>query len=144
MVREAGEAESSKSGAMTTVSVKVVLRLSPPPLPVTVMGYVPGTVTRVTPMVIIEVPEPGGGMVTGLKVTLTPRGTPDAERLMKLLNPPLTVVVIVDMPWLPWAMVRDEGEAEIVKSGWPCEVTVNVTVVVCLIPPPDVPITVMG
>jgi hypothetical protein len=34
------------------------------------------------------------------------------------LKPPLTAVVIVDVPWLPCATVREEGDAETVKS--PC------------------------
>ena len=40
-------------------------------------------------------------------------------------------------------MVRDDGEAEIVKLGAPPEVTVMVTVVFCWTPPP-VPVTVRG
>jgi len=35
---------------------------------------------------------------------------------MKLLNPPLIVVVIVDVPWPPCGIVSEDGEAEIVKS----------------------------
>ena len=49
-------------------------------------------------MVMVEVPAPGAGIVCGLKLTATPGGLPDAERLMELLNPPLMVVVIVDVP----------------------------------------------
>jgi DNA gyrase inhibitor GyrI len=37
---------------------------------------------------------------------------------MELLKPPLTAVVIVEVPWLPCATVREEGDAETVKS--PC------------------------
>ena len=49
-------------------------------------------------MVMVELPAPGAGMVGGLKLTVTPAGTPAAERLMELLKPPLIVVVIVDVP----------------------------------------------
>ena len=43
------------------------------------------------PTVIVrdEVPTPGAGMIWGLKLTLVPDGTPVADRLMALLNPPL-------------------------------------------------------
>jgi hypothetical protein len=38
-----------------------------------------------------------------------------AERVIALLNPPPTAVVIVDVPWFPCATLREEGEAETVK-----------------------------
>ena len=47
---------------------------------------------------MVEVPAPGAGIVCGLKLTATPMGMPEAERLMELLKPPLTVVVIVEVP----------------------------------------------
>src|SRR5208337_2113085 len=40
-------------------------------------------------MVMTDVPDPGAPMELGLNVTDTPRGCPEAERLMELLNPPL-------------------------------------------------------
>jgi hypothetical protein len=49
-------------------------------------------------MVIAELPAPGAGMVLGLKLTVVPAGAPEAIRLMALLNPPLMVVVIVELP----------------------------------------------
>ena len=51
-----------------------------------------------TLMVMIDVPEPGDAIGFGLKPTVVPLGTPDADRLIELLNPPLTAVVIVDEP----------------------------------------------
>ena len=51
-----------------------------------------------TEMVIVELPEPGAGIVLGTKVTDVPEGMPEADRLMALLKPPLTVVVMVDVP----------------------------------------------
>ena len=89
---------------------------------------------------MVEVPAPGAGIVFGLKLTVIPVGAPVADRLIALLKPPLTAVVMVDVPWLPRAMVRDAGEAEIVKLG---PVTVSATVVVCWILPP-LPVMVMG
>lgn len=70
----------------------------PPPLPVTVMGYVPVGVLEPTVMVMIELPVPGAGMVVGLKLTVVPEGAPVADKLIELLKPPLIVLVIVDVP----------------------------------------------
>jgi len=136
-----GEAEIVKFGAAVTVSATVVFCWMPPLLPVTVIGYVPGGVLDPTVMVIVELPEPGAGIGLGLKLTVVPDGAPEADRLMALLKPPLTVVVIVDVPWFPCVTLSDDGEAEIVKFG--AAVTVSVTVVFCWIPPP-LPVTVMG
>ena len=49
-------------------------------------------------MVIVELPEPGAGMGLGLKLTVVPDGTPDADRLIALLKPPLMVVVMIEVP----------------------------------------------
>ena len=51
-----------------------------------------------TVMVIAEVPEPGDGIVVGLNVTVVPVGVLEADRSIELLNPPLMVVVIVELP----------------------------------------------
>ena len=79
----------------------------------------------------------------GLKLTVVPDGAPEADRLIALLKPPLIVVVIVDVPWFPCATLSDDGEAEIVKFGSCCAVTVSVTVVFCWMPP-LLPVTVIG
>ena len=34
----------------------------------------------------------------GLKLTLVPEGTPEAESVIALLKPPLTLVVMVEVP----------------------------------------------
>ena len=46
--------------------------------------------------VMAEVPAPGAGIGFGSKLTVAPEGTPEADKLIALLNPPLTNVVIVD------------------------------------------------
>ena len=97
------------------VSVTVVVCLTPPPLPVTVIGYVPSAAMRSTVTVMVELPAPGAGIMLGLKLTATPKGTPEAEILMELLKPPLIVVVMVETPTPFWPILRDEGVAEIVK-----------------------------
>ena len=85
-------------GAAVTVSVTVALCWIPPPFPVTVIGYVPTTVLDPTVIVIVELPPPGAAIVLGLKLTVVPLGAPVADRLIALLKPPLTLVVIVDVP----------------------------------------------
>jgi hypothetical protein len=97
-VSEAGEAAIAKLDATVTVSVTVALCWIPPPLPVTVMGYVPAAVLAPTVKVMVEVPAPGAAMLLGLKLTVVPVGIPEADRVIALLNPPLMVVVTVDVP----------------------------------------------
>jgi hypothetical protein len=72
-----------------------------------------------TVKVIVELPEPGAGMVLGLKLTVVPAGAPAADRPIGLLNPPLTAVVIVELPCVPCATLSDAGDAETVKLGEP-------------------------
>src|SRR5215472_14711924 len=122
-----------------TVSITVEVCWIPPPLPVTVMLYVPTAVLLPTAIVMVEVPEPGAAIGVGLKLTVVPEGTPLAHRLMVLLKPPLTVVVIVELLLPPCAALTEVGEAVMAKLG---VVTVSVTYVVCWIPPP-LPVTVM-
>ena len=62
------------------------------------MGYVPVAVLDPTLMVIVELPDPGAGIGLGLKLTVVPDGAPEADKLIALLKPPLTDVVIVDVP----------------------------------------------
>jgi hypothetical protein len=94
-------------------------------------------------MVIVDVPEPGALMDVGLKLTVTPVGWPLADKLIVLLKPPETAVVIVDVPLLPCATETEVGEAEIVKAGTGTVVTVSETVVVSVMEP-EAPVTVMG
>src|SRR5208282_2728568 len=68
-----------------TVRLRIAFCWMPPPLPVTVMGYVPTGVLLPTVMVIVEVPAPGAAIGLGLKLTVVPEGMPDADRLIALL-----------------------------------------------------------
>lgn len=124
--------------ATTTVTVAVCC--SPPPVAVRVMGYVPVAVFDPTEIVMVELPEPGAAIVLGLKLTVAPAGAPEAERAIELLKPPLTVVVMVDVPWFPGATVIEVGDAESVKLG--PVVTVRATFAFCWLPPP-LPVTVI-
>ena len=98
MLSEVGDAEMVKLGSATTVSVTVVVCCVPPPFPATVMGYVPVGVLEPTMMVIVELPLPGAEIVLGLKLTLAPEGTPEAESAIELLKLPLMAVVMVEVP----------------------------------------------
>src|SRR5271165_7200755 len=66
-------------------------------------------------MVMAELPEPGAGIVPGLKLTVVPEGKPEAERLIELSKPPLTSVVTVKVPWFPCGMLVEAGDAETMK-----------------------------
>ncbi len=121
----------------------VVFCWMPSPLPVTVTGYVPVAVLAPTVIVIVDVPEPGAGIGFGLKLTVVPEGAPAADKVIALLKPPLTLVVILDVPWLPCWMLSDAGDAEMAKLGCCEDNTVNVSVVLCWMPPP-LPVTVIG
>lgn len=105
------------------------------------MVCVPVLARRLTVMVIVEVPAPPL-MGLGLKPTETRDGTPEAERLIEELNPPLTVVVRVVLPEVPRLMVSEVGLAVMVKLGF-APGTVTLTVVVSLMVP-EVPVTVIG
>jgi hypothetical protein len=90
---------------------------------------------------MVEAPDPGAGIGFGLKLTVTPLGCPGADNVTALLNPPETVVEMVEVPELPCATLTEVGVAEMAKLGG--TTTVSVTVVVCVRPPP-VPVTVIG
>ena len=119
-----------KLDCAVTVSVTVVFCWIPPPLPVTVIGYVPTGVLDPTVMVISRVAHAGAGIGCGLKLTVVPEGIPDADRTDRLLNPSLMSVVMVEVPWFPCAMLREAGEGRNRETRiW--SVTVKVTVVYC-------------
>ena len=75
------------------VKVSIVVCVTSPDLPEIVMGYVPVLADLETVSVKCAVPAPGAAMEAGLKVPMTPDGTPVAERATGALNPPETVVV---------------------------------------------------
>jgi len=79
-------------------------------------------VDEATVIVMVEVPAPV--IEVGLKPTVTPVGCPLADKEIAELNPPVTVLVMVDCPELPCATVTEEGEAERLKPG-PDELPAN-------------------
>jgi hypothetical protein len=93
--------------------------------------------------VMVDVPAPGAAMELGVKVTVWLLPCPAADRVIAELKLPETVVVIFDVPDPFLATVMEPGAAERVKPAVAAEVTVSVTVVVWVRPPP-VPVIVMG
>ncbi len=89
----------------------------------------PISVVDPTVIVITEVPAPGAPIVEGLKLMVVPVGAPLADNEIELLNPPLIVVVSVDVPCVPCITLKDDGEAEM-ENVDPA-VTVRDTVVDC-------------
>jgi hypothetical protein len=114
---EVGDTEMVKLGvsAALTVSETVVVSMVVPAVPLTVMVYEPATVVEATARVIEEVPAPE--IEEGLKVTVTPAGAPDAVKATAVLNPPVTVLVMVELPELPCTTVTELGEAVRLKPG---------------------------
>lgn len=110
-------------------------------MPVTVMVWLPRIAREPTVTVMVELPEPGAAMELGLKLTVRPLPPPEDDKLIAELKLPETAVVIVEVPDLPLAMLKDAGDALIVKLG-AAPVTVSTTVVVSTVLP-EVPVTVM-
>ena len=67
----------------------------------------------------VELPTPFELSVTvpGLRFVEGPRGEDDAERVTVPENPFRLVRVMADVPEAPWAMVKEVGLADRVKSG---------------------------
>ena len=66
-----------------------------------------------TVIVMVELPAPV--IDAGLKPIVTPEGWPEAVKATAELNPPVTVLLIVELPELPCATVMDAGDAERLK-----------------------------
>jgi len=116
--------------AATIVSAIVVVCVIVPPVAVIVTVAVPVVAVVVAENVSGELPLPGAAIDVGAKVAVTPAGRPDAESATAELNPPLTVVEMVELPEVPCTTERLVGEALTAKSGVAAAVMVRETVVV--------------
>lgn len=125
-----GDAETVNDAATVDVTVRftVVVSVSPPPVPVIVIGYVPAAVVAATVNVTVELPDPGAAIVDGLNPTVTPVGAPEAVSATAELKPPETAVVIVDVPELPVATETAVGDAEMANAGVCVVVPVSVVI----------------
>jgi hypothetical protein len=133
-----GDAESAKFGTGTGLTVReiVVVFVKLPEVPRTRTEIVPvGALLladRISVLLLI--------VLLGLKDAVTPRGSPEADKLTMPVKPPCGVTVIVEVTLPPRMRFREFGEAEMVKLGG--AVTVRETVVLCD-KPPDVPMIVI-
>ena len=88
-------------GGAFTVKVKFVVRLIPPPLPVTVIVY--GPVGVLVVVGIVRVVVQFGLQLVGLKVGVTPAGNPETLNDTAVVFPLVRLAVIVlvaDCPWV--------------------------------------------
>jgi len=133
-----GDAESVKFGTGTgfTVRESVVVFVKLPEEPRTRTESVPIDAVLLADRVSVLLPV----VLLGLNEAVTPRGSPEADKLTLPVKPPCGVTVIVDVTLPPRTRVKELGEAEREKLGG--AVTVRETAVVCD-KAPDVPVIVM-
>jgi hypothetical protein len=107
-LRLAGNAESVKLGGAVMVSAIVVLPTVVPEVPVTVTVVVPGVAftAALNVSVLVRV------AAAGLKLPVTPAGSPVTEKVTEPLNPFCGVTVIVLAPVPPSRTVTLAGDAE--------------------------------
>jgi hypothetical protein len=134
MVKPPGFAESVTLGGMLTVRVSgVEAGRIPAEAPVTVTVAVPTVAVALAVSVSTLLPVVG----LGLKVAVTPPGSPDAASATLPANPLAGVTVMLAVPVAPWKMVSPPGFAESVKLGGMLTVSGSVRVAVSV---PDVPV----
>jgi len=83
---------------------------------VTVIVEVPVGVEGLTETAIVDEPEPGAAIESGVKVATAPEGKPEAESETAELNDPDMVVEIVELAAVPCCIDRVDGESETEKS----------------------------
>lgn len=115
-----------------TVKLMACVRVIPPPAADTVSVEAPGITAEPTESVSVLCPLPGAAMVVGLKVAVTPLGSPMVARDRADLNPAAPVAVTVMDPTPPRATVRLEALSERVKAG----TTERLKACVLVTPPP--------
>jgi hypothetical protein len=111
MDKAAGEGASVKPDAELTVSVKVVVAVVLPEVPVMVTVNAPVVAVLVAVSVSTLLPAVG----LGPQAPVTPLGRPDAARVTLPVNPPTSVTVMVSVAVLPWIMARVDAEGASVK-----------------------------
>src|SRR5206468_3874512 len=130
---------SEKSNGAVTVRVKRVVRVTPPPLPVTVMVAGPVGVLAAVVRVRVREEERGEGVVE--KEARAPAGSPEDEKVTGCEVPETRVAVMVfvtDEPCVIDLLPPFDSEKSKVEDAF----TVRVKLVVWVTPPP-LPVTVM-
>ena len=122
-----------------------MLFTSEPEVPVIVTVAVPTVAVEEAVSVRVEVAVLLAAGVTelGEKTAVTPEGRPLAVSVVAALKLFLLVMVMVLVPLLPCAMLREVGESVTVKFGEAAALTVSVRVVCSAVPLAGVPVTVM-
>jgi hypothetical protein len=116
--------------------------VTPPPVAVIVSVYVFAAAPDPTAISNAEVPEPGAGMVLGVKVAVMFLPRPDMDNVTAESNPPETMVVTLAVLELPIRIPIVGGKIPTLMAGISA-ITVKVNVVVCTMLP-DVPVIVIG
>jgi hypothetical protein len=115
MLMAEGDAESENSGTTGafTVRVRVVVRVNVPETPVIVSITIPvaAVLAAVSVSVLAEV------VLVGLKLAVTPNGSPLTNRLTDPLNPFIGFTAMVLVAMFPCVMVNEPGAAESVTQG---------------------------
>jgi len=118
----------SFGGGAVTVRFTTVECVALAAVPVTVTGYVPGTVPAPTINVSVELPP--AGTEAGSKEAVVPEGTPLELSVTDSAAPLVTAVEMVEVALPPWTAETAEGFALIEKSlGGGGAMIVTVTVV---------------
>ena len=126
-----------------TVRVTCVVSVVVPAVPVMVIVLVPAAALVPRVISIVELPEPPV-IVVGLKLTVTPDGTPDADKTTEEVKPAEGVTVIVEATEPGASAVIELGVALRLNTVEGAVVTIKVTLVVAAVPLVGVPVTVMG
>src|SRR5437016_5736426 len=100
-----------------TVRVTGAVWLMPPPLAVTVTLKVPVVAVLLAENVSVELPLPGATIEVGLKLAVTPVGSPETESDTAELKPPAVALETVVLALPPWLTERLPGEVLNTKSG---------------------------
>ena len=114
---EAANTEHRRRYVVTSI-VTVVVCVTPPPLPVTVIVRFPSGATLLAFTVMVDVPAPGFAIELGAKLTLR-LPSPEADKLIGESKPPEIVVVIVDFAEPSLATLIEPGDALTVKLPVP-------------------------
>ena len=123
------------------VTAMVAVCVTPPPLPVTVIVNVPALALRLAFTVTVALPF--AAMDVGLRLTVTPLGALYAAvKAIVELNPLDGVEEMVEVFEAFGATVNEVGFDASLNVAGAEEVTVRLTVVVCVTPPP-VPVIVI-
>lgn len=114
----AGLADNVNEPTETTARLMLAVCVTPPPLPVMVMGNVPAAVTGVVAITnCTGLPAAAGVTVLGVKVAVAPVGRPVATIETELVKAPTAVSVTVNEAVPPGATLAEPGVAASANVG---------------------------